>query len=370
MKVLSVFGTRPEAIKMAPVVRALRADERFQASVCVTGQHREMLDSVLSTFELLADFDLRLMKRDQSLNDIVSGVVAGLDPILARTKPDFVLVQGDTASCMAASLASFFRGIKIGHIEAGLRTGNLRSPWPEEANRRLTAIVTARHFAPTERAKAALISEGICESDVKVTGNTVVDALQFIGERVQKQGPTRTRLEGEFHWLSPDRRLILVTGHRRESFGQGFLKICTALRDIAARDDVEIVYPVHLNPNVREPVLQILGEVPRVHLIQPVDYVRFVYLMTRCSFILTDSGGIQEEAPPLRKPVLVMRDTSERMEAVEAGVAKLVTTEQETIVHNAFELLDNPATYASMASGISPFGDGHACRRILEDLVS
>lgn len=369
MRVLSVFGTRPEAIKMAPVVHALARDHRFTSLVCVTGQHRQMLDAVMDVFDLKADIDLELMKPNQSLNDIVSGVIARLDAVIVETKPDYILVQGDTASAMAASLAGFFRGVKVGHVEAGLRTGNLMSPWPEEANRRLTAVVTSLHFAPTARAQAALRAEGVPESQIILTGNTVIDALHYMAARVGEAGPVRTAMEQEFGWLNPQRKLILVTGHRRESFGQGFLSICEALRAIASRDDVEIVYPVHLNPNVQAPVNAILSGIDRVHLIPPLDYRRFVYLMTRCHFILTDSGGVQEEAPAIRKPVLVMRDTSERMEAVDAGVAHLVTTDRDKIVRHAMALLDDPALFAAMASGASPFGDGHASERILEALA-
>lgn len=369
MRVLSVFGTRPEAIKMAPVVQALEQDPRFTSIVCVTGQHKQMLADVMGVFDLKADIDLELMKDNQTLNDIVAGVVSGLDRVIVETKPDWVLVQGDTASCMAASLAAFFRSVKVGHVEAGLRTGNLYSPWPEEANRRLTSIVTARHFPPTERAKAALLAEGVDPRTIVLTGNTVIDALHYMIGRVTEAGPLRAALEQEFSWLDASRRMILVTGHRRESFGGGFLSICEALRAIANRGDVEIVYPVHLNPNVQKPVNEILAGVQGVHLIPPLDYRRFVYLMHRCNFILTDSGGVQEEAPAIRKPVLVMRDTSERMEAVDAGVARLVTTDRDRIIAGANALLDDPKLFAAMASGASPFGDGKAAGRILDALA-
>ena len=370
MNILSVFGTRPEAIKMAPVVKALERDRRFTSRVCLTGQHRQMLDDVLGVFSLSADYDLKLMKDNQSLSDIVAGTMTGLDPILLEFKPDYVLVQGDTATCMAASLAAFFRSVRVGHVEAGLRTGNLYSPWPEEANRRLTTVVTAKHFAPTQRAVEALRGEKVPEKDIYLTGNTVIDALKLTVDIVQRPGPVREGLEKEFAWLDPGRRLILVTGHRRESFGGGFQNICQALCDIAQRPDVEIVYPVHLNPNVREPVFGILSGLKNIHLIEPLDYRRFVYLMSRCAFILTDSGGVQEEAPAIRKPVLVMRDTSERMEAVEAEVARLVTTDRALIVRHAMELLDDPAAFAAMSSGASPFGDGRAAERIIEGLLA
>lgn len=369
MKTLFVFGTRPEAIKLAPIILAMRADRRFQPTVCLTGQHREMLDAALEIFDIKADIDLALMRPNQTLNQIISGVFDKLDPILVDIKPDYVLVQGDTASCMAAAIAAFMRGIKVGHVEAGLRTGNLFSPWPEEANRRLAAVVTTKHFAPTARARDALIKEGHPAETVALTGNTVIDALEIVAHQIAADELLRQSLDEEFCWLRSNRRMILVTGHRRESFGEGFRSMCLAIRDIASRADVEVVYPVHLNPNVRAPVSEILSSCPRVHLIEPVDYRRFVYLMKRCHFILTDSGGIQEEAPYLRKPVLVMRDTSERMEAIEAGVARLVTNSRDSIVANGFELLDSPLSYAAMANGASPFGDALASRRILADLL-
>jgi UDP-N-acetylglucosamine 2-epimerase len=369
MKVLFVFGTRPEAIKMAPVVLAMRADKRFQPLICLTGQHRQMLDAALAIFSIEADIDLALMRPDQTLNQVISGVFQKLDPVLADVRPDYVLVQGDTASCMAAAVAAFMRNIKVGHVEAGLRTGNLASPWPEEANRRLAAVVTSRHFAPTCRAREALIQEGHPAEKIFITGNTVIDALEIVTRQIAAREALRRSLGREFSWLDADRRMILVTGHRRESFGEGFRSMCLAIRDIASRGDVEVVYPVHLNPNVRASVNEILSGCPRVHLIEPLDYGRFVYLMTRCHFILTDSGGVQEEAPYLRKPVLVMRDTSERMEAIEAGVARLVTSNRDRIVANAAELLDDPESYAAMANGASPFGDGRASHRILASLA-
>lgn len=370
MRILTVFGTRPEAIKMAPVVHALEKDSRFESVVCITGQHKQMLETMMQAFALKADFDLNIMKDNQTLNDVAASVISGLDRVINEVNPDYVLVQGDTASTMAASLAAFFNRKKVGHIEAGLRTGNLYSPWPEEANRRLTTIVSTLHFAPTGKARDALLAEGVAPGTVLMTGNTVIDALHYMINQISRPGPLRTTLEQEFAWLDSSRRLILVTGHRRESFGDGFLQICEAIRDIAARDDVQIVYPVHLNPNVQQPVNAILSGLGRVHLIPPLDYPRFVYLMHRSHFIVTDSGGVQEEAPAIAKPVLVMRDTSERMEAVEAGVAKLVGANRGSIVENVNQLLDDKTLFSAMASGASPFGDGQASRRILDALAA
>lgn len=369
IKVLSVFGTRPEAIKMAPVVECLRDLPGVDSRICLTGQHREMLDDVLSAFAITGDYDLNVMRPGQKVGDVFGRVMTALTPILAAFRPDHVLIQGDTATSTAAALAAFFHGARIGHVEAGLRTGNLFSPWPEEANRRVTAVVASRHYAPTVRARDALLREGHAPQDVVVTGNTVIDALLRVAERVARPGPLRSRLERDFAWLSSGRRLVLVTGHRRESFGDAFERICEALHTLARREDIEIVYPVHLNPNVREPVERLLSGVERVHLIEPQGYQSFVYLMQRSAFLLTDSGGVQEEAPALRKPVLVMRDTSERMEAVDAGLARLVGTDPETIVREACALLDEPATYAAMSRGANPFGDGHAADRIVADLL-
>ncbi|MDB5591866.1 UDP-N-acetylglucosamine 2-epimerase (non-hydrolyzing) [Enterovirga sp.] len=369
VRVLSVFGTRPEAIKMAPVVERLRELPGVESRICLTGQHREMLDDVLKAFSLVGDYDLDVMRPGQQVADVFGRMMSALVPVMAEFKPDHVLVQGDTATSTAAALTAFFQGSKIGHIEAGLRTGNLGSPWPEEANRRLTAVVATRHYAPTTRARDALLAEGHPANHIVVTGNTVIDALLRVAEAVSRPGPVRSGLERDFAWLDPRRRLVLVTGHRRESFGDAFVRICEALRLLAARPDVEIVYPVHLNPNVREPVARLLSGVERVHLIEPQGYQRFVYLLQRASIVLTDSGGVQEEAPALRKPVLVMRDTSERMEAVDAGVARLVGTETGAIVQAVSGLLDNPGAYAAMAQGANPFGDGRATGRILADLL-
>ena len=369
MRILSVFGTRPEAIKMAPLMLALAGVEGVESRICVTGQHRQMLDDVMSAFGLKADYDLNIMRPNQSLSDVFGAVMAGLDPIIAGYRPDYILVQGDTATSTAAALAAFFRSVKVGHVEAGLRTGNLYSPWPEEANRRLTAIVTTRHYAPTSRARTALLNEGYPANSVIVTGNTVIDGLLRMATRVTQPGVLRSSLEAKYAWLDASKRLVLVTGHRRESFGAGFEQICDALNMISRRADVQVVYPVHLNPNVRGPVFERLSGASNVSLIEPLNYPEFVYLMTRSHLILTDSGGIQEEAPALRKPVLVMRDTSERMEAVDAGVARLVTTDPARIVAGVERLLDDPADYQAMSVGANPFGDGQASERIVQDLL-
>jgi UDP-N-acetylglucosamine 2-epimerase (non-hydrolysing) len=370
MRILSVFGTRPEAIKMAPLVLALADTEGIESRVCVSGQHRQMLDDVLSAFSLSCDYDLDIMRPDQSLADVFATVMGGLDPILREFRPDYVLVQGDTATSTAAALTAFFRSIKVGHVEAGLRTGDLTSPWPEEANRRITAIVTTRHYAPTPRARIALLNEGYPAESVIVSGNTVVDGLLRVAGDVTAPGPLKRFLDAKFSWIDAAKRTILVTGHRRESFGAGFVQICDAIKLVGRRPDVQIIYPVHPNPNVRGPVFEQLGDVPNVVLIEPLNYPEFIYLMTRSYLILTDSGGIQEEAPALGKPVLVMRDTSERLEAVEAGVARLVTTDPNRIIAGVNELLDSPAAYKAMSSGANPFGDGKASQRIVRDLLT
>jgi UDP-N-acetylglucosamine 2-epimerase len=370
MRVLSVFGTRPEAIKMAPVVQALAQHKEILPRVCITGQHRQMLDQVMATFALKADYDLDIMQPGQALGDVFARVLSGLGPILKQFRPDYVLVQGDTATSTAAAVAAFYADIAVGHVEAGLRTGNLKSPWPEEANRRLTAVMASRHYAPTLRARDALLAEGYPRDNIVLTGNTVIDALLRVANDVTSPGPLRQRLDQTFSWLDRQKRVVLVTGHRRESFGAGFARICDALAKIARRDDIEIVYPVHLNPNVRGPVGERLTGFTNVKLIEPLDYQSFVYLMTRCHLILTDSGGVQEEAPSLGKPVLVMRDTSERIEAVEAGVARLVGTDAATIVAAVDEVLDCENSYAAMARGANPFGDGRASERIVKDLMT
>lgn len=369
MKILSVFGTRPEAIKMAPVVSRLRDVPGVVSKVCVTAQQRQMLDQVLDAFGIVPDFDLDVMRARQSLTDITVAVMRGLDPVLEAEMPDVILVHGDTSTTFAASLSGYYRRIAIGHVEAGLRTGNIYSPWPEEINRRLTGAIAKHHFAPTEGARDNLLREGVDAGDICVTGNTVVDALLSMVARLQSDEALKSGLERRFDFLDRERKLILVTGHRRENFGQGFENICLALRDLATRSDVEVVYPVHLNPNVRDPVHRILGDHPRIRLIEPLDYVPFIYLMQRSCLVLTDSGGIQEEAPSLGKPVLVMRDTTERPEAVDAGTVRLVGTDRAKIVSEANRLLDSESDYQAMARAHNPYGDGKAAERIVGRLV-
>jgi UDP-N-acetylglucosamine 2-epimerase (non-hydrolysing) len=370
LKVLSVFGTRPEAIKMAPLVLALAGDARFDAKVCVTGQHREMLDQVLVLFDIKPDYDLNIMHPGQDLTEVTTAILQGMKNVFAQFKPDIVLVHGDTATTFATSLASYYQQIPIAHVEAGLRTGNLYSPWPEEANRKLTGSLAALHFAPTTISSQNLQREGVDESQIIVTGNTVIDALHEIVNKLENDIGLKQSLGEQFSFLSLDRRIVLVTGHRRESFGIGFEHICQALSDTAHDfPEVDIVYPVHLNPNVREPVNRLLAGITNVHLIEPLDYLPFVYLMNRAHIILTDSGGIQEEAPSLGKPVLVMRDTTERPEAVQAGTVKLIGTEVEAINRNLSELLKNESAYQQMSFAHNPYGDGKACQRILEVLA-
>lgn len=359
-----VFGTRPEAIKMAPVVRALSEAKQWEIKVCVTAQHRQMLDQVLDLFNIKPDFDLNLMKPGQDLTDITSNVLIGMRDVFNQWKPDLVFVHGDTTTAMAASLAAFYAKIPVAHVEAGLRTNNIYSPWPEEMNRRMVGRVASLHFAPTETARANLLAEGCADESIYVTGNTVIDALLNVVEKINTNTTISQQLRERFVFLQEDKRLILVTGHRRENFGQGFEDICKALRKIAERDDVEIVYPVHLNPNVQEPVRRILGGCPRIHLIEPLDYLPFVYLMNRAHILLTDSGGIQEEAPSLGKPVLVMRDTTERPEAVAAGTVKLVGTDAVRIVSETMRLLDDQQEYQRMFHTHNPYGDGLASSRI------
>ena len=369
MKILTVFGTRPEAIKMAPLALALAADPRFEAKVCVTGQHREMLDQVLYLFQISPEFDLNIMKPGQDLTDVTTGILQGMKGVFAQFKPDMVLVHGDTATTLATTLASYYQQVPVGHVEAGLRTGNLYSPWPEEGNRKLTGALAKLHFAPTDTSKANLLREGIAADQIVVTGNTVIDALLDVVDKLDRDEAQQTRFADQFSFLAADRRLVLVTGHRRESFGGGFERICQALADTArAFPDVNIVYPVHLNPNVREPVNRLLSGMGNVHLIEPLDYLPFVYLMNRAHVILTDSGGIQEEAPSLGKPVLVMRDTTERPEAVAAGTVKLVGTQADSITQNLHDLLTNQAAYEAMSYAHNPYGDGKACRRILNSI--
>ncbi|MBC3765781.1 non-hydrolyzing UDP-N-acetylglucosamine 2-epimerase [Neptunicella marina] len=365
-KVLLVFGTRPEAIKMAPLALVLKQQKELNVEVCVTAQHREMLDQVLSLFELTPDYDLNLMKPGQDLYDITTKVLLGLRDVLTQSNPDLVLVHGDTTTTFAASLAAFYQKIAVGHVEAGLRTGNLLSPWPEEANRSLTGRITQLHFAPTEQAKQNLLVENIAEDTIFVTGNTVIDALLKVEEKINQDNELEKSLSDKFPFLDLNKKMILVTGHRRESFGGGFERICSAIKELADRDDVQVIYPVHLNPNVQEPVDRILGKSNNVHLIPPQDYLPFVYLMTRSYLILTDSGGVQEEAPSLGKPVLVMRDTTERPEAVKAGTVKLVGTDTNKILQEASHLLDDKSQYEVMSFAHNPYGDGKACERICE----
>lgn len=371
MKVLTVFGTRPEAIKMAPLALALKADARFDAKVCVTAQHREMLDQVLSLFEIKPDFDLNIMKPGQDLTDVTATILRGMKGVFSQFKPDIVLVHGDTATTFAASLAAYYQQIPVAHVEAGLRTGNLYSPWPEEGNRKLTGALAALHLAPTELSSQNLQREGVSPDHIAVTGNTVIDALLEVVNKLKSDPDLEHRFAEQFKFLSEERRILLVTGHRRESFGGGFERICRALAGTAnAFPDVDIVYPVHLNPNVREPVNRLLAGITNVYLIEPLDYLPFVYLMNRAYLILTDSGGIQEEAPSLGKPVLVMRDTTERPEAVQAGTVKLVGTEVADITHHLSELLIDVAAYERMSFAHNPYGDGKACERILNALAS
>lgn len=369
MKILTVFGTRPEAIKMAPLVHALAAADGIESRVCVTAQHREMLDQVLALFEIKPDFDLNIMSPGQSLEEITSRILQGISPVLKSYQPDMILVHGDTATTFAASLASFYQQIPVGHVEAGLRTGNLYSPWPEEANRKLTSVLAELHFAPTETSQINLLTEGMPKSRVTVTGNTVIDALFWVRDRIKADDSMRSALHAQLPELTPEQPLLLVTGHRRESFGGGFERICEALRALALRyPDLVIVYPMHLNPNVREPVNRLLKGLANVHLIEPLDYLPFVYLMDRATVILTDSGGVQEEAPSLGKPVLVMRDTTERPEAVTAGTVRLVGTNVEKIISEVSRLLNDPAAYRDMSLAHNPYGDGYACGRIVQRL--
>ncbi|WP_349010113.1 non-hydrolyzing UDP-N-acetylglucosamine 2-epimerase [Mesorhizobium sp. CN2-181] len=366
-----MIGTRPEAIKMAPLIQALANDGHFSSGTCVTGQHRQMLDQVLSLFNLVPDFDLNIMKPGQDLTDITAAILTGLGEVFTRFRPDLVLVHGDTTTTLATTLAAYYRKISVGHVEAGLRTGNLYSPWPEEANRKLTSALAALHFAPTESSRRNLLREGVEPSSVHVTGNTVIDSLLHVACKLELENHRRDELERRFDFLDRSKKLVLVTGHRRESFGGGFERICYALREtVEAFTDVEVLYPVHLNPNVREPVKRLLGNVQRVHLIEPVDYLPFIYLMNRAHLILTDSGGIQEEAPSLGKPVLVMRDTTERPEAVEAGVVKLVGTDVAKIVNEIGLLLRDSDAYRQMSVAQNPYGDGMACGRIINALTA
>ncbi|MGS2716935.1 non-hydrolyzing UDP-N-acetylglucosamine 2-epimerase [Eionea flava] len=371
MKILTVFGTRPEAIKMAPLVHALDSDKRFESRVCVTAQHREMLDQVLMLFKITPNYDLNLMKAGQTLPEVTSRILTELTPVLKEFKPDVVLVHGDTATTFAAGLAAYYEQIAVGHVEAGLRTGNIYSPWPEEGNRKLTGALAKYHFAPTENSKQNLLNENCLNDSIYITGNTVIDALLQVKAQIESDIVLSNELGSCFPMLDSSKKLILVTGHRRESFGGGFERICEALAQTAkTHSNVQIIYPVHLNPNVQEPVKRILSAVDNVHLVEPQEYLPFVYLMNRAHIILTDSGGIQEEAPSLGKPVLVMRDTTERPEAVDAGTVKLVGTDMEAITTALHELLVNDAAYSVMSRAHNPYGDGSACQRICDILAS
>lgn len=369
MKVLSVFGTRPEAIKMAPLVKVLGAQKWLEARVCVTGQHREMLDQVLSLFSILPDYDLSIMRPGQSISDVTCAVLKGLEPVLNDFRPDMVLVHGDTATAFAASLAAYNAQADIGHVEAGLRTGNMYSPWPEEGNRKLTGALAKLHFAPTEQCLANLLKEGVPDETISVTGNTVIDALLTVKQAIENDTALQEGLARRFSFLKPDSRMVLLTGHRRENFGKGFQQICAAVRELSGEfHDTDFVYPVHLNPQVRETVHRTLRDLRNVHLIEPQDYLPFVYLMMRSFLILTDSGGIQEEAPALGKPVLVMRDTTERPEAVQAGTVKLVGANSDSIISGVSNLLRNRSAYKEMAQAHNPYGTGQACEHILRAL--
>lgn len=367
-RVLVAFGTRPEAIKMAPVIQELRKTTSVVTKVCVSAQHRQMLDQVLGVFDIKPDFDLDLMRPDQQLPDLTAAVLCGMRDLLRQWRPSLVLVQGDTTTTFAASLAAFYEGVPVGHVEAGLRTRNKLAPWPEEMNRRLTAVLSTFHFAPTESARQNLLAECVEPGSIVMTGNTVIDALREVVCRFRTDPALVSSLDRQFAGIDPHRRLILVTGHRRENFGEGMQRICEALRILAQRDDVEIVYPVHLNPNVQKPVHQILGNLKNIHLLQPQEYLAFAYLMQKSFLILTDSGGIQEEAPYLGKPVLLMRATTERPEAIATGTVRLIGTDTQSICREAIRLLDDQEAYGAMAKAANPFGDGFAAKRIVEHL--
>lgn len=367
MNVLVVCGTRPEVIKMAPLLLGGEA-ANLSISLCVTGQHRQMLDQPLSLFQIVPDYDLNIMQKGQDLSDITAKVLLGLRDLFESNRPDVVLVHGDTTTTLSAALASFYANIPVMHVEAGLRTGNILSPWPEEANRKLVSGIASRHYAPTKSAERNLINEGVSQKDILVTGNTVIDALKLVVSKIEADEVIAEQMERKFSFLDNTKKLILVTGHRRENFGDGFERICLALKNIATRDDVQLVYPVHLNPNVAGPVQAVLSGIRNVHLIDPLGYLPFVYLMKRCHFIITDSGGIQEEAPALGKPVLVTRDTTERPEAVTAGTVLLVGTDTFKLESEGNRLLDDSGVYEKMSVANNPYGDGHASETILGDL--
>ncbi|MDD2896220.1 MAG: UDP-N-acetylglucosamine 2-epimerase (non-hydrolyzing) [Aliarcobacter sp.] len=369
-KVLLIFGTRPEAIKMAPLVKAFEKEKNIISKVCVTAQHREMLDQVLDMFDIKPEYDLNIMKPGQDLFDVTTNVLLGLKDVLNDFNPDVVLVHGDTTTTSASSLAAFYNKIKVGHVEAGLRTGDIYSPWPEEANRQITSVLANYHFAPTSTSADNLLKENKNPNDIIVTGNTVIDALFLALDKIEKNDDLKSKIIDSInsqYKLQDDKKIILVTGHRRENFGEGFINICEALKTIAINNpDIDIVYPVHLNPNVQKPVKEILSNTSNVYLIEPLQYESFIYMMNKSYFIITDSGGVQEEAPSLGKPVLVMRDTTERPEAVDAGTVKLVGTNKEIIIKEAQNLLDNKEEYEKMSKAHNPYGDGNACKRIVE----
>ena len=381
-KIMLVFGTRPEAIKMAPLVKEFQnLSDRFETIVCVTGQHREMLDQVLHIFEITPNYDLNIMKQGQDLYDVTARVLTGMRDVLKEAQPDVVLVHGDTTTSTAAALAAFYQQIPVGHVEAGLRTHDIYSPWPEEMNRQITGRIATYHFAPTPLSRQNLLAEGVKEEHIHVTGNTVIDALYMVVDKIKNDKDLDTELENQLkqagydvNRLAGGKKLVLITGHRRENFGDGFIHMCTAIKDLTQKyPDVDFVYPMHLNPNVRKPIHEVFGEdlsnLGNMFFIEPLEYLSFVYLMEKSTIVLTDSGGIQEEAPGLGKPVLVMRDTTERPEALEAGTVKLVGTNYDNIVNEVSTLLDNLAYYEKMSKAVNPYGDGQACKRIINDLI-
>ena len=370
MRILFIFGTRPEAIKMAPLVVKMNQNAHITNAVCVTGQHREMLDQVLDLFKITPDYDLDVMKRNQSLSEVTSNILSNLSQVILEFRPDLVLVHGDTTSTFTAALSSFYHQIPVGHVEAGLRTGNIHSPWPEEANRKLVSTLTEMHFAPTKQAMDNLLRENIDKEDILITGNTVIDALFMIKNTIEMDSKLSDELGQKFPFIEDNKRIVLVTGHRRENLGKGFENICESLKLLAERNkDVNFVYPVHLNPKVREPVMNLLSGIKNVYLLEPQGYLEFVYLMVNSDIILTDSGGIQEEAPSLGKPVVVMRDTTERPEAVSAGTVVLVGTDKNKIVNTIDNLLNNKERYIQMSMAHNPYGDGTASDKIIQHIM-
>lgn len=379
--IMLVFGTRPEAIKMAPLVKEFQKHlDEFKTIVCVTGQHREMLDQVLHIFEIVPDYDLNIMKQGQDLYDVTARVLTGMRDVLKKAQPDVILVHGDTTTSTAAALAAFYQQISVGHVEAGLRTHNIYSPWPEEMNRQITGRIATYHFAPTPLSRQNLLAEGVKEEHITVTGNTVIDALYMVVDKIKKDQALNAELENllnqagyDVNRLQDGKKMVLITGHRRENFGSGFISMCTAIKDLTQKyPDVDFVYPMHLNPNVRQPIHEVFGEnlsgFGNMFFIEPLEYLSFVYLMEKSAIVLTDSGGIQEEAPGLGKPVLVMRDTTERPEALEAGTVKLVGTDYEKIINEVSTLIDNQVYYDQMSKAVNPYGDGNACQRIVYSL--